>query len=86
MPLAALAGSHLFSFLWDYVLRGGYRRAALTELMQQPYGRVFVLHVTILFGGWAVMLLGSPLWALVLLVPVKTTVDLKAHLKLHAKK
>ena len=85
LPLAALAGSHLFSFLWDYLLRGGYRNAALGELMQRPYSRVLVLHLTILFGGWAVMLLGSPLWALVLLLAVKTTVDLKAHLKLHAR-
>jgi hypothetical protein len=85
LPLAALAGSHLFSFLWDFLLRGGYRRAVLTELMQQPYSRVLVLHVTILFGGWAVMLLGSPLWALVLLLAVKTIVDLKAHLKLQAR-
>jgi hypothetical protein len=86
LPLAALAGSHLFSFCWDYILRGGYRRTALTELMGQPYSRVFVLHVTIIFGGWAVMLLGSPLWALVLLLAIKTAIDLKAHLRLHAKK
>lgn len=86
LPLAALAGSHLFSFCWDYLWRGGYRRAALTELMGRPYSRVFVLHVTIIFGGWAVMLLGSPLWALALLLAIKTAVDLKAHLRLHARK
>jgi hypothetical protein len=33
----------------------------------------------VLFGGWIVMLLGSPLPALVLLVMIKTTADLRAH-------
>jgi len=47
--------------------------------MGQPYGRVIVLHLTVLFGGWIVMLLGSPLPALVLLVVIKTAADLRAH-------
>jgi hypothetical protein len=85
LPLAALAGSHLFSFCWDYILRGGYQRAALTELMGRPYSRVFVLHLTIIFGGWAVMLLGSPAWALAILVALKIAFDFKIHLK-HAAK
>jgi hypothetical protein len=84
LPLAALAGSHLFSFCWNYVLQGGYQRAALAELMVKPYSRVIVLHLTIIFGGWGVMLLGSPLWALLLLVGLKVWLDLKAHLKEHA--
>jgi hypothetical protein len=33
----------------------------------------------VLFGGWIVMLLGSPLLALVLLVVIKTAADLRAH-------
>ena len=85
LPLMCLAASHLFWFMWDYILRGGYRRAALTRLMGQPYGRVFVLHLTIIFGGWAVMLLGSPVWALVVLIAIKVGMDLKAHLRPLAK-
>jgi hypothetical protein len=85
LPLAALVASHLFSLCWDYILRGGYRRAALTELMVRPYDRVFVLHLTIILGGWAVMLLGSPVWALVVLVILKIAFDLKVHLR-HATK
>jgi len=81
--IAALAASHLFSFIWNYLYRGEFRRAALTELMQQPYGRVVVLHLTILLGGFAAMLLGSPLWALLLLIGLKIALDLKAHLKEH---
>lgn len=83
LPLAALAGSHLFSFCWNYILRGEYQRAALSDLMAKPYGRVIVLHLTVLFGGWAVMLLGSPYWALLLLLGLKIWFDLRAHLKEH---
>jgi len=85
LPLAALVGYQLVSLCWDYILRGGYRRAALTELMARPYSRVFVLHLTIIFGGWAVMLLGSPTWALVILVLLKIAIDVKAHVR-HAAK
>jgi len=85
LPLAALVGSHLISLCRDYILRGGYRRAALTELMSRPYNRVIVLHLTIIFGGWAVMLLGSPVWAVAFLVILKIALDVKAHLR-HAAK
>jgi hypothetical protein len=85
LPILALAASHLISLCWDYLLRGGYRRAALTELMGRPYSRIFVLHLTIIFGGWAVMLLGQPIWALAFLIVLKIAFDLKLHLK-HAAK
>jgi hypothetical protein len=42
-----------------------------------------VLHLAILLGGAAAMMLGSPLWALLALLGVKIAVDLKAHLKEH---
>ena len=83
LPLAALAGSHLFSFFWNYILQGEYRRAALGDLMHKPYGRVVVLHLTIIFGGWGAMLLGSPHWALLLLIGLKIWLDLRAHLTEH---
>jgi hypothetical protein len=47
--------------------------------MMQPYSRVVVLHLTVLFGGWLVMAIGSPLPALVLLAVIKTAADLRAH-------
>ena len=84
-PIAVLAGSHLFSFLWNYFYRGEFRRARLAELMMKPYGRVIVLHVTILLGGLGAMALGSPVWALVLLIALKIGLDLRAHVKEHSR-
>jgi hypothetical protein len=51
--------------------------------MKEPYTRVVVLHLTILGGGWAVMALGEPQAALVVLVLVKIAVDLAAHRRQH---
>ena len=81
LAVAAVAASHVFSFLWNYIGRGEFRRASLSELMEQPYRRVVLLHVVILAGGFAVAALGSPLWALVPLVVVKIALDLHAHVR-----
>ena len=77
--------SHGFSFVYNYVRGGEYRRTNLNAEMQQPYGRVVLLHVTIIFGGFLVMLFGSPVVGLVLLVALKTVIDLRAHLRQHDK-
>lgn len=83
IAVLALAGSHLFSFLWNYLYRGEFRRATVPALMMQPYGRVVVLHLAIIGGGFAAAALGSPLWALLVLVVLKVGLDLRAHLKEH---
>jgi len=81
--VGVLAASHLFSFFWNYLGRGEFRSASVSALMAKPYGRVVVLHLTILFGGFGVQALGSPVWALLLLVGLKTAIDVTAHLKEH---
>ena len=47
--------------------------------MMQPYARLVVLHLAVLFGGWIVLTLGSPLLALLVLVALKTAADVRAH-------
>ena len=86
IPLLALALSHLFSFLWNYVGRGEYLNADLRQLMIRPYGRIVVLHITIIIGGFLVLSLGSPLAGLILLILLKVTFDLRAHVKEHKEK
>jgi len=81
--VVAVAASHLFSFFWNFLWQGEFRRASLSELMEQPYHRVVVLHLVILAGGFAVAALGSPLWALIPLVAIKTALDVRAHLREH---
>ncbi len=75
--------SHGFSFLWNYIKKGEYRNATLKNLMGKPYGRVVVLHITILFGGFILMALKSPVAGLLLLILLKIGLDVKAHSKDH---
>jgi hypothetical protein len=76
----AVAASHAFSFAHNYLASGEYRNAAPHVLMFQPYARVMILHVTILVGGFLAQVMGAPLATLVVLVGLKTAIDLYAHL------
>lgn len=76
--------SHLVSFWRNFVRRREYLRVSPTAQMAAPYGRVIVMHLTILAGGFLSLAIGSPIGALVILVVLKTALDLRAHLRAHA--
>jgi hypothetical protein len=78
-----LVGSHGFSFARNYVMNGAYRTAMVPLLMMQPYGRVVVLHLAILGGGFLVMAMGMPMAGLALLIVLKIGLDVLAHAKQH---
>jgi hypothetical protein len=69
----------LFSFFGNFIGAGEYRRTSAKELMTRPYGRIFVLHVTVLFGAALIQWLGSPVTMLVVLIAAKIVLDLKLH-------
>jgi hypothetical protein len=78
--LLALTASHLFSFFTNFIGRGEYRRVTVLLLMFQPYGRIVVMHIAILFGAFLIVALGSPVWMLVILIIGKTILDLGLHM------
>lgn len=45
-------------------------------IMFRPYGRILVLHTTIILGGLLAESLGAPIWALVFLIVLKILYDL----------
>ena len=81
--LVAMVASHGVSFVANYLRREREWAVASIEMFK-PYGRVVLLHVVILSGGWIVQGGGSPVWALALLVGLKTVLDLAVHLVGHA--
>ena len=85
LAVVALVASHGTSYVVNYLGHGEDRSLSPAALMQQPYARVIVLHVTILGGGFLAMFLGQPLLSLVLLVALKTGVDVRAHLREHGR-
>lgn len=80
-----LAISHVASFVVNYVGRREYLATTPTRQMFAPYGRVVILHLTILFGAFLSIALGNPIWAVVVLVLIKTAVDLAFHLREHGR-
>ena len=79
MGVIAIAISHLLSFRFNFIGRGEYRRTSLMQLMQRPYGRIIVLHVAVIAGGFLVTFLGDATWMLLVLVAMKTAIDLRMH-------
>ncbi|MCI0344952.1 MAG: DUF6498-containing protein [Chloroflexi bacterium] len=85
VAIAALALfiSHGASFVLNYVGRGEYAQASPARRMGAPYGRVVILHLTIILGAFVAAFLGSSLGVLVSLVVLKTGFDLGLHLREH---
>ncbi len=76
-----LAISHASSFFLNYVGRREYLRVSPGQQMFSVYGRVVALHLTILGGGFLIVLLGAPVAALAILVVAKIILDLRLHLR-----
>lgn len=77
--IAAIAASHLFSFLFNFLAAGEHRRTTVEQLMSRPYGRIFVLQVAIVAGAVLIEWLGTPVGLLLALVVIKIVADLKLH-------
>ena len=77
--VAAIAVSHLLSFYFNFLGAREYQRTTSRQLMQRPYGRIVVLHVTVIAGGLLVTTLGDPAWMLLVLIIMKTVIDLRMH-------
>jgi hypothetical protein len=81
----ALFISHGVSFVQNYLIKREYTTAKPDKLMGSPYGRVIVMHITILAGGFLTMTIGSPAPLLVILIGLKTILDVNLHNRSHKK-
>jgi hypothetical protein len=81
--IVSLFISHGISYRLNYIGRREYLRTNVARQMGAPYGRMVVLHVTIILGGIAIAITGAPEFAVVVLVLVKTALDLGLHLAEH---
>ena len=82
---AALFVSHGISLVQNFFLRRERDRVTIGKLMNAPYARIVILHLAILFGGFAVMALGENLFMLLMLVVLKLAVDIRLHQREHYK-
>ena len=79
--LIAIAASHLFSFLANFLWAGEWRRTSIDTLMGAPYVRIMLMHVVLVIGAAIFMAIGQPIYALALLVALKILADASAHLR-----
>jgi len=75
-PVLAIIGWQIAFLFIDSLRTEGFKGRTPDDMMFEPYPRVFALHLTVLAGGWLIGEIGSPVWALVILVGVKTMFDL----------
>lgn len=75
--------SHALSMFLNFYGKGEYLTRAVGAQMFLPYGRIFIMHFVIIFGGILVEAFGAPIFALLLLVGLKIIVDLASHAAEH---
>lgn len=76
VALAGIALAELFQVFTAPPAAQGKDGKDTMAFLAAPYGRLFVLHITLIFGGMLTMSLGSPVWALALLIGLKTAFEL----------
>lgn len=72
----AIAILHLILHVRDWWLARAWRTASPTLEMFRPYGRIFVLHLTVLGGAWLMAEYNAPASAVVLLCFGKMALEL----------
>lgn len=83
LAAVSLAAYHAVSYRINYVGQAEYEHSGPVTLMIEPYRRVLVLHLTVVFGAFAIAWIGAPVGALVVMVLVKTVLDLRGHWREH---
>ncbi|MFA5943847.1 MAG: DUF6498-containing protein [Candidatus Thermoplasmatota archaeon] len=80
LVLPVFVVSHGYSFFANFRRRGESFKGH-GDVMAAFYKRIVVMHLTIIFGAFLTFGLGSPVWAVVLLVALKTGIDGVSHLR-----
>lgn len=71
---AAIVAWQVVQFV-RFLMSGEVRSTNAGELMGAPYPRIIVLHLTIIFGGFVLMLLNQPVAGIVVLALIKLAYD-----------
>lgn len=75
----ALVVSHAANLWLNYIGRLEYLNTTPKVEQMRPYPRLIVLHLTIVLGGFAIVIVGRPAALVALLVIGKTLLDLGIH-------
>lgn len=79
VAVVGLIASQVISLVRNYYISGKYEQSHPFILLFTPYGRIVILHLAILLSAFLTLVLGSPIWMLVLLVVGKTVMDISIY-------
>ena len=79
-PFIVLLLSHAFSFVDNYIFKKEYVKANYGALMIQPYRRIAIMHVLIIFGSFVLAIFKNSFYLVFLLICLKIGADIKGHL------
>jgi hypothetical protein len=74
--IAALCLAHFVEYISDYFFRAEYFGGISYE-MQKPYRRIIILHLTLIFGGWLILIFKQPMVGMLCLVALKMVFDIR---------
>ena len=78
---------HLAPYLYNFLGQKEYQNISPTQVMILPYKRIVIIHLTVLFGGFVVVIAGGiEFIVLLLLILLKTVIDLTTHISEHSVK
>ena len=83
LPTMAVGVSHYVSYRQNYLRSGEWQTVPSGRRVNAPYGRVMVMHLTIIFGAFVVTIIDAPLGAVVVMIELKTALDIRGHLREH---
>ncbi|MBU1027193.1 MAG: hypothetical protein KKA31_05620 [Candidatus Margulisbacteria bacterium] len=81
IAIVCLFLSHGQSYITNYWINRERDNSQTGMLMAQPYARIIIMQLTLIFGLMLTMIFGQPIFLLLLFVVLKMIVDLSAHLR-----
>jgi hypothetical protein len=83
--LLAILIMQVFALVYSFLVRGEYRVTNCLQQAMQPYGRIILQQLVVLVGGFFIIILQNVIVFSVLLILLKTIMDLYSQKK-HDKK
>jgi hypothetical protein len=75
VSLFLIIAYHLYLFIGFWLWPGRWKQEKLDGIMATPYGRIIVIHITLLVGGFVTVSLGEPFYMVMLLALLKAAMD-----------
>lgn len=82
LAIGAFLLVHAFSL---FVNRSELAESSIDQEMMRPYGRVFVMHLSLIFGVFLTIFLGNSIGVLIVFMALKSVLDVQTHVVEHQK-